>query len=172
MFRSYLEKIGWLYATFTDYFFTDEDLKVTKIFKAPQYRRGRVVKWALNKNMFVNFSSVVIPKFFFEKVSFRPELRHGEDIIFLLDCVVAGFSWRRVTSDPLLYYRVHSSQGTKTLGRGEFDLCWNLIIPRLHKLGVNTAESRAAYFKSVKSHYPGLFFRMKRKAKNTLRRVV
>ncbi len=71
--------------TFTDYYrWGYLEKNPLEVFKAPisnnqeDFRRD-VIKWALQKNMFVMFSAIVMPKSWFEKISFEPELRHGED---------------------------------------------------------------------------------------------
>ncbi len=121
-------------ATYTDYYRCDHRLKPHTLFKTPSYSREEVIKWALSKNMFINFSSIIIPKEIPSK--FVNELRHGEDLIFLLDSIINGIEWTRVPK-PLIYYRIHEKQGTKTKNYEEFNTLWKYIINRLYKLGVD-----------------------------------
>jgi len=103
---------------YTSYYRCSEDMRIKQIFNPPYSENYEVFKklvilWALEKNMFVNFSSVVIPKFWFNKISFEYDLKHGEDLIFLLDTIVEGYRWSYINK-PLLYYRLHPKQGTRT----------------------------------------------------------
>jgi len=84
--------------------------------------------------MFVNFSSILIPKDI--PVKFIEELKPGEDLIFLLDSILSGIKWKRI-QEPLVYYRIHEEQGTMKRNKDEFLLSWNYIIDRLEKLGVD-----------------------------------
>jgi glycosyltransferase involved in cell wall biosynthesis len=65
---------------------------------------------ALRQTMFVNFSCVLIPRMVFDKVNFRPEIRYGEDLDFLLRSM-KYFCYKYV-SMPLVKYRVHAGQTT------------------------------------------------------------
>lgn len=116
--------------TYTDYYRCDRNLIPYEIFRCPEYTKDSVIDWALRKNMFINFSSVVFPKIL--SVMFEPQLRRGEDLIFLLDTVINKFEWIRIEK-PLLYYRF--------IG-GKFDLnqflkLWKFNRNRLIKLGVD-----------------------------------
>jgi len=116
--------------TYTDYYRCDKDLKPFTIFRCPEFSRSNVIDWALQKNMFINFSSIVFHKML--PVMFESQLRRGEDLVFLLDTLLSGFYWFRI-DEPLLYYRVMG---------GKFDLdkfltLWSLNKDRLIKLGVD-----------------------------------
>lgn len=116
--------------TYTDYYRCNEKLEPYEIFRTPKYSKASVIDWALNKNMYINFSSIVFPKNL--PIMFQSRLRRGEDLIFLLDTVIDGFHWIRI-NEPLLYYRVMS--GKFDLDR--FLLLWGYNKERLIKLGVD-----------------------------------
>lgn len=123
-------------AVFADYYQCDQFLNPFGTFHAPQGSfKENVVRFALGKNMFVNFSSVIFPRKIFDKCSFQSELRHGEDLIFLLDTVVAGLNYVHIY-EPYLFYRMHPSQGSNLRSVDEWALLWSEIKPRLLKLGV------------------------------------
>jgi len=82
-------------ATYVDVTYTNESGISTNIFKAPEATKENVIKWALQKNMFINFSGVILPRQIFSRVQFVNELRKGEDLIFLLDTIVAELEWLR-----------------------------------------------------------------------------
>lgn len=135
---------------FSDYWRCDENLKPTSVVMAPHFKTQRqfrklVVKWALNQNMFTNFSTVIIPKYVFNTVQFDENLRYGEDLVFLLETVLAKIPWKHV-SLPLVYYRVHKDAGTnkgwnaKTRAR-----LWGNLIPLLDKLGAPQKSIIDAY---------------------------
>lgn len=116
--------------TYTDYYRCDKKLKPFDIFRCPEFSKSNVIDWALQKNMFINFSSIVFPKFL--PVMFEHRLRRGEDLIFLLDTLLSGFQWFRI-DEPLLYYRVMG---------GKFDMhmylmLWSFLKNRLIKLGID-----------------------------------
>lgn len=140
-------------ATYTDYYRCDETLTPTSVFQCPSYSKENVIDWALKKNMFVNFSSILIPKDI--PVKFIEELKHGKDLIFLLDSILSGIKWKRI-HEPLVYYRIHEEQGTMKRNKDEFLLVWNYIIDRLEKLGVdknqilhNYHELRRAFYHKI-----------------------
>ena len=142
-------------ATFTDYFyFTDDQNDSSGIFQAPMYKtqeefRRLVIDWALRKNMFVNFSSVIVPKQIFGKVQFESSLRHGEDLIFLLDTVLAGLEWVHIPK-PLIGYRVHSKMGSEQIksNKDEFLQLWSFIRSRMAKMGVDEDTVEACFRRS------------------------
>ena len=116
--------------TYTDYYRCDKNLFPLEIFRCPEYSRSNVIDWALRKNMFINFSSIIFPKML--PVIFEDSLRRGEDLIFLLDTLLSNFYWSRI-DETLLYYRVMG---------GKFDLnrfltLWDFNKDRLIKLGVD-----------------------------------
>ena len=123
---------------FSDYYVCDEILTPKEVFRAPEPTHQNILDYALRKNMFINFSANVIPRAIFESVKFEISLRHGEDLIFLLDTVIHGLEWKHV-AEPLTYYRVHSMQGTQTAKyvRKEFDALWYALFARLIALEVS-----------------------------------
>jgi len=145
---SCVEKLDQKHATFTDYYRCNSKLQPMEVFKAPFFTtfeefRILATNWALKKNMFVNFSSVIIPRRFFHIVEFQKSLRHGEDLIFLLDTIIAGLKWKCIRK-PLLNYRLHSLQGTALRDLAEWKLLWKLTSQRLTELGVPKEEIEAA----------------------------
>ena len=116
--------------TYTDYYRCDKNLSPFKIFRCPEYTRSVIIDWALEKNMFINFSSIVFPKML--PVIFESQLRRGEDLIFLLDTLLSGFYWFRI-DEPLLYYRV---MGRK-FDLEKFLLLWKYNKDRLLKLDID-----------------------------------
>jgi len=165
-------------ATFTDYYFIPEDslIPIGK-FEAPRYEtqnefRRLVIEWALRKNMFVNFSSVIIPKQIFEKINFEPKLRHGEDLIFLLDSIIHGLKWRHIRY-PYLYYRIHRKMGTELIkeNKQEFLTLWDFLKDRLTKLGVKQETIENAFKRSYSRHF-GLIGRLWRKTPSVIRKPI
>lgn len=147
-----LLKLDQDHATFTDYYRVNEELQLIDIFKAPYYKtfeefRILAINWALRKNMFVNFSSVILPKWIFEEAKFLLKLRHGEDLVFLLDTIIAGLRWNHIRK-PLTKYRIHQKQGTVLLDPQEWLLTWKMAADRLLKLGVPEQEVILAMAKS------------------------
>ena len=152
------------FAVFTNHCRCDSFLNVQSIFEAPRSRYGDqntfisfVIDWALRKNMFVNFSCVLIPREVFDTVKFQPDLRHGEDLIFLLDSVLSGLQWIHVKS-ALLLYRIHGSQGTRLRDRDEWFLLWSYIIDRLQSV-VDLETLKFAYEQSYRNSFPSLLER-------------
>lgn len=136
-------------ATYTDYFRCDSSLVPFETFRAPEYSREEVVSWALKKNMFINFSSVIVPKDI--STTFTEVLRHGEDLIFLLDSLIDGLEWVKVPHS-LVNYRLHAQQGTKTQDPSEFMQLWRYIRSRLPSLGVPLQVVEKAYRDSLKKY--------------------
>jgi glycosyltransferase involved in cell wall biosynthesis len=135
---------------FTD-FYRCVNGRVKDIFNAPRYStqsefRKLVIDWALGKNMFTNFSTVIIPRRVFSEVSFETELRHSEDLIFLLDTVIKQIPWVHIQK-PLCYYSFRSTRQN----RAEWELLWKKLISRLTQLGVSTEISLAAREKNFKA---------------------
>lgn len=118
------------FGTYTDYYKCDEKLNPLNIFRCPEFSKDEMIKWALKKNLFINFSSIVFPKNI--KAKFEKRLRRGEDLIFILDAVISGFYWFRI-ADPLLYYR--RTKGTFELNN--FIEIWEHSRARLKKLGID-----------------------------------
>jgi len=141
-------------ATFTEYLKCDSNLKPFKTFHPPKFWnnaefRGLVIKWALEKNVFVNFSSVIFPRKIFEQVKFETSLRHGEDLIFLLDSIIYGLKYCLIEK-PLLLYRIHEAMGTRQIrgNKEEFVMLWLFLEERLIRLGVPLSRIRKSYKKS------------------------
>lgn len=152
-------------ASYMDYWRVDPDLKNPVIFIAPEWSRKEVIAWALKKNMFVNFSTVVIPTDVGAR--FEAKMRHGEDIIFLLDTLAIGLKWIHVDA-PQVLYRVHPAMGSRTQTREEYDLTWAHIQIRLESLGVDNDVILDAYRRHSYRTY-GLIPRLKRGIKRVLK---
>jgi len=171
---TFLEKsmkhINFLHATFTDYYRCNSNLQPFEVFHAPYYKsqeefRELLIDWALKKNMFVNFSSIVIPKSFITRnaIFFKKSLRHGEDLIYLLDTIIHGLRWTNIPQ-PLIKYRIHKKQGTIT-ERGnirEFNLLWTHIFQRLKTLGRDPQVIWAYYKHSYTQTFPRPYVQIKR----------
>jgi glycosyltransferase involved in cell wall biosynthesis len=140
-------------ATYTSYYQCNSLLESQHVFRPPDFSRTSIIKWALEKNMYVNFSSIILPIWIFDKVTFEGSLRHGEDLIFLLDTVIAGLQWRLV-DEPLLFYRIHNKAGSFTQKREEFELLWRYLRLRLQALDVPHQLINEAYKKSCRHAYP------------------
>ena len=142
-------------AVFTDYYQCDQYLKPFNIYHAPKENmREKIVEFALEKNMFVNFSNVVFPKQIFTHCRFTKELRHGEDLIFLLDTVINGLEYTHIT-EPLSYYRIHPKQGTNIHDVEEWKQLWRYIRIRLLLLGIPEniiEESKAKNYNDLYPH--------------------
>jgi glycosyltransferase involved in cell wall biosynthesis len=165
----FLEMAHWrisrVEATYTDYFRVGPDGNIMAKFMAPKWSEDEVIAWALRKNMFVNFSTVVFPKNI--RAKFEPKMRHGEDIIFLLDTLAIGIKWGRIAR-PLVSYRVHPAMGSRTQTRAEYDLTWSHIQIRLESLGVDNDVILRAYERHSYRTY-GLIPRLKRGIKRVLK---
>jgi len=160
-------------AVFSDYVRCDQFLNVQSFFKAPWYGNydafcRYVVYWALRKNMFVNFSAVLLPRQIFREVKFQSDLRHGEDLIFLLDTILIGLDWVHVP-EALLLYRIHGSQGTRVTDEQEWYLLWSYIIDRLRVL-VDVDTLRFAYDQSYKTSHDLLLERIGQKVEKLKKR--
>ena len=144
--------------SFSDYIQCDENLKPIGIFCAPKTENNRefkreAIKWALKQNLFVNFSTVVIPKKIFEKVQFDRTLRFGEDLQFLLESLTKGVSWSHF-SLPLLYYRIHIGAGTfHGWTHKNWSNLWKQITPLLLELNVSKKEIDTAIQKNYWRRY-------------------
>jgi len=143
--------------TYTDYYRCDKYLIPYEIFRCPEYSIDSVIDWALRKNMFINFSSVVFPKVL--PVMFESQLRRGEDLIFLLDTVINEFEWVRI-EQPLLYYRVMS--GKFDINR--FLILWKYNKNRLINLGIDSnlieRKFRESYDKVMMSKHKKILKRL------------
>jgi len=124
-------------AVFSEYYVCNENLSPKIIFTTPKQKiRSEIVKWALRKNMFVNFSCVVIPTRIFDTCQFQNNLNYGEDLVFLLDTVIHKLVWQPIHK-PLLYYRVHKGMGSFKTDKVTYNVAWCLIKVRLQQLGVS-----------------------------------
>jgi hypothetical protein len=103
--------------------------------------------------MFINFSSAVYPKTIFEACTFESDLRHGEDLIFLLDTIIAGLSYAHIR-EPHLFYRFHQEQGTNVHAIDEWKQLWFHIEQRLTTLGIPKTTIKIAMEKNYKLLYP------------------
>jgi len=127
--------------TFCDYLRCNSRLMPIKPVYAPSFHsdeefRALTVEYALRQNMFVNFSTLLIPKWVFRKVQFDESLRFGEDLIFLLETLVENISWHHANL-PLVYYRVHGQAGTfKGWTYQNWLNLWIKLAPLLQRLGV------------------------------------
>lgn len=152
-------------ATYMDYKRVGPDMTIQSIFRAPEWSRKEVIDWALKKNMFVNFSTVVFPTEI--GAEFEPDMRHGEDIIFLLDTLAMGLKWGRIDS-PMVSYRVHPAMGSKTMSRKEYNLTWWYLTERLFNLGVSPFDIARARNENSPRTY-GFIPRLKRGLKRVLK---
>lgn len=170
--RTFIEKsmpyLSKMSATYTTYYHCDEKLHVKSIFKPPFFSRASVLDWALKKNMYVNFSSIIIPRQL--DVGFEQKLRHGEDLIFLLDTLLAGLHWHLV-NEPLVYYRIHSQMGSVTQPQKEFDELWMYLKDRLSLFGIYKTVIDKAYSTSHRHMYPPLYRKMVSKLYHLLLRL-
>ena len=152
-------------ATYSNYYSVGPNMERLGLFEAPEWSRKEVIAWALRKNMFVNFSTVVFPTDV--DARFEPGLRHGEDIAFLLDTLAIDLDWVGIR-DPLVCYRVHPAMGSKTQTRKEFDLTWRHIQYRLLDLGVSNDDILAGYKRTSHRTY-GLIPRIKKGLRKILK---
>lgn len=149
----YLMKNG---ATYTDYYRCDKTLIPTFLFQCPNYSRENVIDWALKLTMFVNFSSILIPKDI--PIKFIEELKRWEDLIFLLDSIISGIEWTRI-QEPLIYYRFHNAQSSiRRRNKDEFLLFWKYLIDRLEKLGVDKNQILHNYHVSRRSFLVSMIY--------------
>jgi glycosyltransferase involved in cell wall biosynthesis len=159
--RRFIEKslpyLNTLSATYTAYYQCDKDLFVKATFTPPSFSRESVIDWALEKNMYINFSSIIIPRQL--GVGFEESLRHGEDLVFLLDTLLAGLKWHLI-NEPLVYYRIHNLMGSKTQPHHEFDELWTYLKDRLPLLGIHKDVIDKAYEKSYRNMYPPVYRKM------------
>jgi teichuronic acid biosynthesis glycosyltransferase TuaG len=140
-------------ATYTSYHQCNSVLEPQHVFRPPVFSKSSVIEWALKKNMYVNFSSIILPKWIFEKVVFEGSLRHGEDLIFLLDTVLSGLQWKHI-DEPLLFYRIHNAAGSFTQKREEFELLWRYLRLRLQAFNISPQTIDKAYAASRRNAYP------------------
>jgi len=159
-------------AVYSDYYRCNETLQPFAYFQSPDPSRENIIEWALKKNMFICFSCLIFPRNIFNYTSFMNKLRHGEDLIFLLDTVINGLTFIRVPK-PLMYYRTHSLQGSQTekQNRNEFESLWAALFMRLHLLEISKEKIEKAYLISHKSVFPSPFNLFLRKMKTGARKL-
>ena len=150
--KPYLDKNT---ATYTTYYRCNNYLEPKSIFWPEQFSKDSVTKWALSKNMYVNFSTVIYPKNIFDKCKFEPALRHGEDLIFLLDTVLAGYNYQLI-NEPLCFYRIHDLAGSFRVDPVEFTTTWFYLNDRLRQLEVPHEKIEEGYRISRKRAIPSL----------------
>ena len=141
-------------AVFSDYYQCDQYLKPFNVYKTPTENiKKKIVEFALQKNMFVNFSNVVFPREIFSCCTFLNELRHGEDLIFLLDTLINNLEYHHV-AEPLSFYRIHPAQGTNIRSVDEWKQLWILLKKRLLLLGVPELQVVSAMKHNYEIIYP------------------
>lgn len=133
-------------AVFSEYYVCNEKLSPTTIFTVPTLNiRNKIIQCALRKNMFVNFSCVLIPTRIFKTCQFQGSLRYGEDLVFLLDTVIHKLIWRPLHK-PLLYYRVHENMGTFKVKKPMYEALWFQIKIQLRRLGISSLKISIFYY--------------------------
>ncbi len=150
---SIFKVLGSNIAAFSVVYYCDKNLKIKSTFTPPEFSWQSVIDWALEKNTYVNFSGVVIPKWVFNTVKFDTDLRYGEDLIFLLDTYKIKLRWQAFTQCPIIYYRLHSGQGSNALKLEMFELLWTKIKERLRDIGVEETIIESAYLKNKRETY-------------------
>jgi len=166
------------HALFSDYLRCDEKLKPTMGFLAPRYKtqndfRRLCIQWCKLSNMFVNFSTVVIPRHVFEHINFKPALSFGEDLVFLIESLNFGLEWKNVNL-PLVYYRVHDASGTST----QWDIerrktMWRYLKPHLIGLGIKKSECHKAETRAVRRLRRGAFTKfIPQRMKTAIKKVI
>src|SRR3972149_5044062 len=137
------------YCLFTDYFRIYDYVNKMELFCSPLWDdfkefRSLAIEWALRKNMFVNFSSVLIPRNVFNSCKFE-NIRYGEDLIFLLDTIIREYSWVCLRK-PLIKYLVHKPRGISNNMNNWFSL-WGYLKDRLIKMGIEKELIRENYLR-------------------------
>ena len=140
-------------ATFTSYHRCNSKLQPQIVFEPPKFSRESVIEWALKKNMYINFSTVIFPRNIFNKLHFKESLRHGEDLIFLLDTIISGLKYTLI-DEPLLYYRIHNMAGSFVQDPTEFELVWIYLRDRLKVLGISDKVVQECYVVSKQRAFP------------------
>lgn len=146
------------FPAFCNYLRCDEQLRILNVFTAPQWEtleefRDLCVKYALGSNMFVNFSTVILPRTLFEFVSFM-DLRYGEDLVFLMESLSKNWLYWNCERLPLLYYRTHPKSGTQSGWNPELrSKMWKHLVPVLRDLGVSSERIHAAIKESLSREY-------------------
>lgn len=96
--------------TFTQYYQCNEKMVPMAIFSPPEPSIQEILGWARRYNMFINFSSLLIPNH--QGIpGFNPLLRYGEDLAFTLECLLRGWKFKLIP-EPLVYYRMGYHQWT------------------------------------------------------------
>ena len=139
------------FPAFCNYFRCDEKLKIQSVYVAPLRNDfiKQCVAFALDSNMFVNFSTVILPKSMFYSVNFK-NLRYGEDLVFLMESLSRGWSYWNNEPLPLVYYRIHQKSGTQSGWNPDLrSKMWQHLSPALRDLGVSPERIRAAIKESL-----------------------
>ena len=94
------------------------------------------ISWSMKPSMFVNFSSIMIPRTILRRVEFRKDFRKGEDLAFLLDSLCQGVEYQCL-EEVLVTVGVH---------RGQVSFDWRIedmrklvryVIRSLRQMGVS-----------------------------------
>lgn len=143
---------------YSDYVYCDHRLEPLSVFSSPRWNtqeefRRLAIEWALQRIMFTNFSSVMIPRAVFSKVQFNESLRFGEDSVFLLETIRAKIPWKHVP-EVLVYYRVHSEAGTQKMWkRSDWENWWHKLGIVLRDLGVSEKRINNAMHSSFHDRF-------------------
>lgn len=122
---------------FCDYWQCDSNLIPKSVFsyKPEQQIEQDIITWALRKNMFVCFNTIILPKRIFSEVKFHSDLKRGEDLVFLLETLVHGLKWAHIPF-VLSRYRVNSNPSKNS--KKQWIQLWNTQTPLLKQLGVSS----------------------------------
>ena len=105
---------------YSSYYLINEKGEIINIYNPPGYKDHEdfcIASWesASKNTMFVNFSTVFIPKKVFEKVQFDKSLRYCEDLDFLLRSM-KHFKYFLINK-PILKYRVTGNLTSRILDK-------------------------------------------------------
>ncbi len=140
-----------------DYWQCNEKLEPQKVFHAPTFQtqeelKKLVLEWALQHNLFINFSGVMIPKYVFKQVKFT-NLRYGEDLAFTLNALLQKIPFKHVP-EPLVFYRLHAKSGSsRGMSKKMWRAFWFETAPLLEGLGTQ----RETISNAMRNHYDSLF---------------
>jgi len=113
--KSFLKRIttDWLQGTiaYCNYFRCDENLNKLLEYVGPIPTVSNILDYAERPDMFINFSSILIPMEVFDEVKFDNRARVGEDLIFVLECLLHKWRFTNV-KHSMTFYRVHPDQRT------------------------------------------------------------
>jgi len=121
---------------YSNYIDIDDKNNQLRIFSAP-YHQDRdqlaleIWAWAKRNDCFVNFSSLMAPKKYFEQLPFDKELKRSEDLDWILKaCKLFPFKF---TEEPLIKYRRHAQMESNIRGAGDIITTAQFIISRAEK---------------------------------------